>query len=225
MRYKDIDFYELTSAYPMPEIFYNTEIRKAVNKDYLMLYNKYREMFTKFLLTETNLKKIDEEIDRLGYVKPLEKSQMDIYQYCVSDELKYLYIRNNFHIKRLNEREKDFIKNLKLNNEKFTKKEREFIKDTFQKVITEVKYQEKEKLLTNFGNEIVGFLAPNDAIIIGARYNVKNADNIICALNARGYVQLCIDKIRFNEGYNFETEIISHIYSKYEVNYILKRAI
>ena len=88
-----------------------------------------------------------------------------------------------------------------------------------------MQYQEKEKLLTNFGNEMVGFLAPNDAIIIGARYNVKNADNIICALNARGYVQLCIDKIRFNEGYNFETEIISHIYSKYEVNYILKRAI
>ena len=64
--------------------------------DYIKLYNLYRSLLTEYIIDTLELKKYDEKIlkSNLNF-KQTNKEEMDSYQYFSSEELKYLYIRNN----------------------------------------------------------------------------------------------------------------------------------
>ena len=220
MNYNNITDYELITAYPTPGLFFNPEIKQDKIDEYVELYNKYNKIFIQYLLYKTDLKNLDEQMLKQKHIKPLDKSQMDIYQYCISDELKYLYIRNNMHVGRLSEAEKEFLKNIDVNKEELTQKEIIFIKRTFHKVISEG--EGKGENLTNFGNQNVGFLAKDNSVVIGIRYEVENPNNMEQVLNAKSFCKLIIAKINFEEGSKLGTPMIGNRYSRFGVNIMLQ---
>ncbi|HCC03281.1 MAG TPA: hypothetical protein DEP51_00225 [Clostridiales bacterium] len=215
MKYKNITGIELISAYPMPGIYYDPEIKQEEIDEYVGLYNKYNKMFIQYVLTKTCLKDLDEQMCKQREIKPLDETQMDLYQYCISDELKFLYIRNNMHIERLNELEKEFLKSVELCEGSFTPKQRAYIEKSFPKVIAEG--EGNGKTIANYGNENVGFLAKDNSVVIGIRYNVKDPNDLQQVLNAKDFCQLIINRINLIEGPKIRVPMVGHRYSKFGV--------
>ncbi len=220
MKYKDIKDYELMSAYPIPGIFYELKTKKYEIDEYVILYNKYRKMFTQFIINKINLKMWDEQIAQQIHIKPLDKAQMDIYQYCSSDELKYIYIRNNIYIEKLTKGEIEYLKNVDHTKEELTQEEQKFIKKTFPKVIAEIEGEGEFRV--NFGNENAGFFATENVVVIGIRYNLDVPNDLEQVFNANGFCKLIIDKIRIKEESNLGFPIIGNIYSSFGVNIMQK---
>ena len=223
MKYNDINGEGLVTAYPTPGVFFNPDIREEKIDEYVALYNKYNKMFIQYILSKTNLRELDRQIDQQkNIIKPLDRSQMDIYQYCVSDELKYLYIRNNMHIGRLSETEKEFLKNVKLHDGDLTPIEMAYIEKTFSKVIAEGEGKGKEQV--NFGNSNVAFLALDNSIVIGLRYCSIDPWNLQQVLQADGFCESIVKyQISATKGTNLGVPIVGHLYSPYSVNVMYKK--
>ena len=222
MKYKDIKDYELITAYPIPGILLKFGKEQSKIDEYVILYNKYRKMITQYIISEINLKDWDEQINKQKYIKPLDETQMDIYQYCVSDELKYIYIRNNIHIERLTKEEKEFLNKVNHTKKELTQEEKEYIKNTYPKVIAE--YNGEGRFIANLGNAMTGFLVTENAVVLGIRYNLENPNDIEQVFNANGFCKLIIDQIRIKEKTKLELPIIGNIYSEFGVNAIPKNS-
>ena len=141
-------------------------------KEYVEMYTLYRKLFTEYVIEKLNLQEYDNKIktSELNFHENSEK-EMDAYQYFSSNILKYFYVRNNLYIEKLNEEEKNFLR--EKNNKKdpnWGNEEKEFIKNTLKKVIC--KQEKKENpVMVFYGVPSSRFMAPNDSIIIGFRYN------------------------------------------------------
>ena len=145
-------------------------------EDYLNEYSTYVNLFVKYLIKNTSLKKFDNDlefykIEKFGIESISEKHQ-DLYQYLCNDELKYYYVRNNVYVERLSKEEKEYLDSIINNSDfKYDEKVNKFIKDTFKKVIYEDISEETGKSVDlNFGpNTSYDFYASNDSLVIGAR--------------------------------------------------------
>ncbi len=142
-------------------------------RNYLLKYNMYRGLFTKYILEKINLRDYDEQVKNSGLKFEITKEEdMDIYQYFSSDELKYFYIRNNIYIEKLNEKEEKYLqekindKNCELDDD--TKK---FIENTYKKVIFEDVLKNGEVYIMTYGPDSRTYMAPNNALVIGIRYD------------------------------------------------------
>ena len=149
-------------------------------KKYLTFYVLYRNLFTEYIIKKLNLKEVDQQIEKsnLNFVKTDEKN-MDLYQYCSSDELKYFYIRNNIYINNLDDEEKDFLtQKIKDNNIELDENAKYFIEATYKKVIYEGISDEDRGYIRTYGPDSKNFAAPNNALVIGVRYDDFNLNGL-----------------------------------------------
>ena len=148
--------------------------------DYIKLYNLYRSLLTEYIIDTLELKKYDEKIlkSNLNF-KQTNKEEMDSYQYFSSEELKYLYIRNNIYIEKLDENEMSFLKNV-LNSNLYSLNEetKKFIVNTYEKVISECRENDGKESFTFYGPNTTRFMASNKSLIIGMRYDEFAEDGL-----------------------------------------------
>ena len=146
---------------------------KEEQDSYLLKYNMYRKLFTKFIIQKTNLKEYDKQIENSGLkFQTTKEEDMDIYQYFSSDELKYFYIRNNIYIEKLNEEEEKYLQDkIKSKNSELDDDTKKFIENTYEKVIFEDVLKNGETCITMYGPDSKTFMAPNNALVIGIRYD------------------------------------------------------
>lgn len=151
------------------------------NKDtYLSLYMKYSELFNKYIIDKLDLDEYDKKLENSNLeFTPVTEQNMDIYQYLSHDMLKYLYIRNNYYVERLTKTEKEFLLEKIFNSdEKNDNETRDFIENTYEKVIYEDVSRDNQVFNINFGPESETFLAPNNALVIGIRYDEFNTNGM-----------------------------------------------
>ena len=142
--------------------------------EYILLYNLYRKLFTEYIIEQLNLNYYDEKMKNSGCeFRTVSEENMDIYQHFSSERLKYFYIRNNIYIEKLTREQLDFFRKKLKDGE--TKK---VIEETYRKVILEDFSKNGEKGYVLFGPDNTYFLANNDSIIIGIRYDQASKSEI-----------------------------------------------
>lgn len=147
-------------------------INDRINEEYINLYNKYRMLLTKYFIKKLRLKLYDELIENSGLnFKPVDIEKQDLYQYFSSDNLKYVYIRNNVYIDRLTDEEKQKLNTLSYGDNELSKIDELFIEETYKKVIFEDKLENNKKTMTFFGPRTSSFMIGNDYVVIGIRYD------------------------------------------------------
>ena len=162
----------------------NNELLKNMKQEdkdnYITLYNAYRSLLTEYLINKLELKKYDDKLYKSDFkFSIVNENYMDVYQYFSSKELKYFYIRNNLFINKLSQKDIDFLtakvksNDLVLNNE--TTK---FIEETFSNVIFEDIKGTNKVFMTLYGPDSSKFLAPNNAVILGLRYNIFDTNGL-----------------------------------------------
>lgn len=177
MNFKQVNEEELRTIYP------NGELKNMCDKDkqnFLQKYFLYRKLFTEFLILKLELREYDEEIanSKLNF-KPSNEDDMDFYQYFSSEELKYFYIRNNIYIDKLSQIEDNFLqKRIDNNNYDFDIDAKKFIEDTYEKVIFEDVLNNGDTCITIYGPDSSSFMAPNNAVVIGFRYDEFNLNGL-----------------------------------------------
>lgn len=173
MKFEQLSEKEIENIYPNNIIKTIEEMKEEDKEIYLLKYSLYRKLFTEYMIQKLNLKEYDEELknSELEFI-PNNKEDMDIYQYFSSKELRYFYIRNNIYIENLNKEEESFLQQ-KIDNKNYDLDEesKKMIEETYQKVIFEDILKHGEKCIINYGPDSSSFMASNDAIVIGVRYD------------------------------------------------------
>ncbi len=182
---------------------------------YRQMYTLYRELVSKYLIEKLNLKQYDNMINNnpLNY-KKVDIDKMDIYQKFNSRYLNYFYIRNNIYLEHLSRKEYDFLFQ-KLNSENvfsIDDNTLNFLEQTYKKVIFEDALGNGNIVYVNYGPETIDFIAPNNSIIIGIRYdmydNSENLDNSSW-------------DTRFLKQQDYITSLLKRMYDEYKNKEIL----
>ncbi len=144
-------------------------------QNYLNLSTLYRSLLNEYI-KQLGLENYENEIknSELNFI-PVNPSDQDFYQYYNNSNLDYYYVRNNIYIERLTESEKEYLQQ-KLNTHDYSlnKQDIDFVSQTLNKVIKEVHYNTSEPFEVNFGPLSTSFFAPNNALVIGFRYDMFN---------------------------------------------------
>ncbi len=172
-------------------------------QEYLNLSTLYRKLLNEYIKL-LGLQKYDDllENSNLNFIK-IDESEQDFYQYYNNSDLTYYYIRNNIYLNRLTIEEKNFLKN-KLNNQDYNLDNETitFINSTFKKLIKEIHENINEPFDTNFGPTSSRYLARNDALIIGFRYDEFNDNGM--------------DDETFDKNYEKQKEYIKILNKQFE---------
>ncbi len=173
MKIKKINIEELKKIHSNIDKQTIEDMTKEEQDNYLLRYNMYRGLFTKFILQELHLKEYDKKIEDSGLnFETTKEEDMDIYQYFSSDELKYFYIRNNIHIEKLNEEEEKYLQQkINNNNSELDDEAQNFIQNTYEKIIFEDVLKNGEICTITYGPDSRTFMAPNNALVLGIRYD------------------------------------------------------
>lgn len=156
------------------ENLYLKSLDENNREDYIKKYIKYYGFLLPFLIELLDLKEYDEKFyTNETKFSPIERENMDIYQFMSSKYLKYFYLRNNLYIERLTEEEvKELERLLEVPLDKIS---RAFIEKTYQKVLYETSEKSETNILKNFGPETdINCYANPNSIILGFRYNIFN---------------------------------------------------
>lgn len=145
---------------------------------FLELYSFYHHLLKLYLIEKLELKKYDDELGKSNLkLKAVDVNKMDIYQYTMSDELQYLYLRNNIHIERLKKEELELLNKFYDNDLDISDiNVKRFIESTFVKVIMEG----DSPLITNinYGPPAPQYFAKTNSLVIGFRYDEFNLNGL-----------------------------------------------
>lgn len=133
----------------------------------------YNMWLIEFLNKKINLKEYDEKIKNSDLHFVMVKD-LDYYQKMSKPYLNYFYIRNDINIDKLSDEEKEFMEknkenDINLNIEKF-------INDTLDKVI-KIENDNDENFIVDYGAPSNNYMAFNDSLVIGFRFDEYNNDN------------------------------------------------
>lgn len=139
----------------------------------LICYSLYHNWLLMYISNKLQLKKYDDLICDSGLkFEVISPEDMDIYQYLASDYLKYFYVRNNLHLDNLSEEEFELLVKFSMDKDYGYDEEKEkFVESTYQRVIFTDVLGNKQIISINYGPQSGRFFAPNNAIVIGFRYN------------------------------------------------------
>lgn len=156
---------------------------------FIMLQGAYRFLLSRFLLRQTELAKIDQEIgNHEAEFSEIESAEQDIYQKSDFMGLRYLYLRNPIHIERLEESQLKFLESFLDSFSKEKAREAvELLKSTYKDVLAfseETLFQETELFpsLYGEGNVLSGVLifviaarttAEGKRILLGLKNHLK----------------------------------------------------
>lgn len=169
---KKININDYETRYPKNNKSYFDNLDENQKEEYLVLYSTYLSVLLKYIDFKCDLKFFDKIIlnDSANF-KAISEDDMDLYQYSCSDFFKYFYIRSNIYIERLSDKEIKFIKSQSLDfNENNYELMGNFICNTLSKVILESEDSD-EIFYTNFGPASKNFIKPNNALILGVRFD------------------------------------------------------
>ena len=166
-------------------------------QNYLNLSTLYRALLNEYI-KQLGLENYENVIknSELNFI-PVNSSDQDFYQYYNNSNLEYYYIRNNIYIDRLSEDEKKYLQN-KLNTHDYSLNDQDinFVSQTLSKVIKEIHDNTPEPFEVNFGPLSTSFFAPNDALVIGFRYDMFNdngMDEDVFAENYERQREFCLN--------------------------------
>jgi len=143
---------------------------------FLAVYSLYRKLFLNYLLKKTKIKEYDDGLlsSDLKFLK-VPVADMDIYQYISHENLGYLYLRNNLYVERLTTEETQFFHDkLRTGNEALDEESEKIIGTTISRVIFEDVMKDGNTYKTNYGPLAQSFMAPNNALVIGIRFDEFN---------------------------------------------------
>lgn len=148
-------------------------------KEYLDLSTIYRMLLNQYIKL-IGLQSYEDLIkdSNLDFI-PIDISRQDFYQYYNNSDLEYYYVRNNIYLNALNQEEKQYLES-KSHQQNFTVDDQDlqFIAQTFKKVIAEHHPNMDEPFNTNYGPTSSSYFAPNNALVIGFRYDAFNMNNM-----------------------------------------------
>lgn len=148
------------------------EMPQEIKNYYFKLYSLYMDLFIRFLIIKTTIKKYDEKLSQsnLNFIK-CKSDDLDFYQNFSEDYLNYYYLRNNLYIYRLNKEENEFLKSILISQKiEMTENVISFIEQTYKKVIFE-KVMGDNITEVNYATNNLLNLASNNSLVIGVRYN------------------------------------------------------
>lgn len=189
------------------------KMTNKLKKEYFLLYFSYRKLFTEYIIKEANLIKYDDKISssKLNF-RPIDIEDMDVYQYFSSNVLKYFYIRNNIYIEKLTNEEREMLcQNIKDENCKLTPDIEEMIKNTFQNVIFEDVGKDGKNYMIPYGPNSRSFLAKNNSLVIGMRYDEFYEDG----LDDESWELLYNERVTYL--YTFFYNMIQNIKNKFDI--------
>lgn len=223
--FKTINLDEYSTRFPkLNEKFIQTLDAETL-EIYFNIYAVYSKMFRKYVIDLLNLKEYDMELSNsnLNYPK-VQDDNMDIYQYFTKDDLNYFYIRNNLYIERLSDADKEFLHKLYVGQLEITDDEsKKFIKRTYEMVIFENIANDGSLADINYGPNDIYFIAPNNSIIIGVRYDMFNlngmSDEEWNQLHDKQIVNLDneVDKLRSYIEKNIDVPVDVIVYDDYSI--------
>lgn len=197
---------------------------------YLELYSAYSYFFRKYITDKLDLKKYDDKLtnSNLNYLKVKNKN-MDIYQNFSRDVLNYFYIRNNLYVERLTLDEKAYVyQKFVTNDDVMSDKMICFIESTYKKVIFENMNNDGQLYDINYGPDNPMYFAPNNALIIGVRYddfnlNGQTDEEWDANRNKQFYYLFELMENIENDGKNkFSAPVICIKYDEYSVKIVKK---
>ena len=146
---------------------YFSNLSGSQKEEYLKLYEYYNRALVKYLCLKADLQRYDDTLKSLSInIKKVDENDMDIYQLLSSQQLTFLYIRNNLYLDRLTPDELTFLKE-KMLTQQMDNEVMDFIAKTFKKVIAS-----NDKMShTFYGPEEYPFVAPVNALVIGMRFD------------------------------------------------------
>lgn len=159
-----------------PKVF---EMNDEIASYYVGQYALYEHFLYLYLLKKTSLGKFDEEISRseLG-IDTINRDDKDFYQ--IGSPLKYLYIRNNLYVERLDEDALKLLESKMLKGDfELDSKTESLIEKTY-KVVTAERSGNERPHTVNYGPVTERFFASSDDLIIGIRYDdeIKNYKDV-----------------------------------------------
>lgn len=134
---------------------------------------EYRAMVNRYL-EEIALGESDRAIaeSELGFV-PIVGKDKDYYQYYTGTKLQYYYVRNRFYMDEFADEELDYLKKRTNDgNDALTDEDRDFVRSTFLKVISEDVEGIDGVYSMDYGSTSPsGWFAPSDNLVLGFRYD------------------------------------------------------
>ena len=138
---------------------YNYELinEKYNEEEFIDLQNQYREYLEKLLKSIIDFKDTDAKIKQIINVPKINDSEYNFYHKFSTLGSDYIYLRNNFHIEKLNDEELSRLKNNDMDYD--------YLKSTLSKVI----FEEGDKAF--YGNSILKYLANSKSIVFEFSYD------------------------------------------------------
>ncbi len=152
------------------------------NDNYIKILSMYKLLLEKMIKQEFNLKKYDDKLKNSPLdFKPIDKDNMDTYQYYSDMGLDYIYLRNTIDVSNLNTEEIKFITD-KYNNNDFNidEKTAKFINNTYIKVIRRADSDPYMKTYVCYHPDSnPNYSLEDSCIVLGIRYDefYKDSDN------------------------------------------------
>ncbi|MDD4624569.1 MAG: hypothetical protein PHX40_04285 [Bacilli bacterium] len=145
---------------------YFNSLSSSGKEDYIIMYKACTNLLIKYLKYSFNLDEYEKSMMD-NKIKPIEETEMDIYQYLSSNELKYFYIRNNLNIELLDNNDKELLLSIKdgsISNEKNSV----FIENNYERLI---KNQINDESHTISGPNSSNYIVPVNTLVLGFRYD------------------------------------------------------
>ena len=192
-------------------------------ENYIIAYNVYSNLLIQFLMKKYHLANVDEQLEKRRDTFPeVPNSEKDLYQYSAIGYLKYFYLRNNIYVERLNSVEQAYLFSVYNSGDLSLSEENEkFIEATYLKTIIE--RNKGDSLNINYGPDNLKFYRPNNAIIIGVRYNqFQNLDNSVDLFSAlastEGQIQVLTDFLEYKIKREIGIPLYVIKYDEFSVN-------
>ena len=202
-------------------------IRKECNiksdeemKKYLLIYSVYNKLLVEFLIEKYYLKEVDKELEKRKDSFPeVTSSEKDLYQSLSEGYLKYFYLRNNIYIERLTNEQLNYLFSIyQSNNLELTPQNRQFISDTYLKVILE--NPTEKGININYGPDNIKYYKPSNSIIVGVRYNqfqnLSSDENTFSSLEDKLHILTNFLEYRIKKESDIPFNIIE--YNEYSIN-------
>ena len=156
------------------------ELKNEQKNDFLYLYSLYYYWLINYLIVKVKINDYDNMVGNdKNHFLPLTDDNKDVYQLLTSNLLKFFYVRNVMHIDRLSQ---DEINNMFMlsnqNNQNFNKEQYNFIDKTINKVIVDYDNIDEKGIEINYGPDSDSFFAPNDALVLGFRFDEFNLNGM-----------------------------------------------
>ncbi len=169
---KKITVEEFKTRVPSDNREYFDNLDKDSQESYVTMYNLYSNLLTEYFIRHFKLKEYDDALINSPYSFPkVKEGNMDIYQYLASPKLSFVYLRNNLYIERLSDEEQMLLVEKASEDEiAYDDKIDQLIGATYKKVmLTNPTDEEATNIL--FGPDNKNFMAPNNAIVVGIRFD------------------------------------------------------